>query len=108
MSISAQLLPELEHELKITRTCLERIPDDKLSWKPHHKSMSMGELGSHLANILAWAPMTIDQDEFDVAPPAASPLRRRKANRSSGSSPSSTRTPQRRARRSKEPPKTPG
>ena len=69
MSISAALLPEFDHEVQVTRTCLERIPADKLGWKPHEKSMSLGELGSHIVNLLAWMPMTIDQSEFDVAPP---------------------------------------
>ncbi len=74
MSMSAALLPEFDHEIQTTRRCLERIPNDKLGWKPHPKSMSMGELGSHLANVLVWCPMTIDQSEYDLAPPGAEPF----------------------------------
>ena len=74
MSISAALLPEFDHETQVTRTCLERIPGDKLGWKPHEKSMSLGKLGSHLASVLSWMPMTIEQSEFDVAPPGGEPF----------------------------------
>jgi uncharacterized damage-inducible protein DinB len=48
MSIAA-ILGELEHENATTRRVLERVPEDKLSWKPHPKSMSLGELALHVA-----------------------------------------------------------
>jgi uncharacterized damage-inducible protein DinB len=48
MSIAA-ILRELEQESATTRRVLERVPSDKLSWKPHPKSMSLGELALHLA-----------------------------------------------------------
>jgi uncharacterized damage-inducible protein DinB len=48
MSIEA-ILRELEQESATTRRVLERVPTDKLSWKPHPKSMSLGELALHLA-----------------------------------------------------------
>ena len=44
MSIADALVPECDHEIAITRTLLERVPDDKADWKPHPKSMSMGQL----------------------------------------------------------------
>lgn len=49
MSIAA-ILGELEHENATTRRVLERVPEDKLSWKPHPKSMSLGELALHVAS----------------------------------------------------------
>ncbi|MEZ5403004.1 MAG: DinB family protein [Bryobacteraceae bacterium] len=49
MSAIAAMLHELEHEAATTRRVLERIPDSKLTWKPHPKSMSLGQLGLHVA-----------------------------------------------------------
>ena len=43
------LLSELEMESATTRRVLERVPEDKLGWKPHAKSMSLGELAGHVA-----------------------------------------------------------
>lgn len=68
MSINASLLPELEQELATTRKCLERVPTDKLGWKPHEKSMTMGALATHVANMLNWGMVTCSQDNFDVMP----------------------------------------
>ena len=59
MSVSQAFLQEFDHEAKTTRRVLERVPSDKLSWKPHPKSMSLGELAMHLAQtpgmICGWA-----------------------------------------------------
>ena len=68
MSISQMILPEFEHEMANTRKTLERVPDDKFAWKPHEKSMSLGGLATHLANIPSWTGNTFDVDELDVAP----------------------------------------
>lgn len=51
MSIAQAMLAEFEHESKITRKFLERIPQDKLGWKPHEKSHTAGALGLHIANV---------------------------------------------------------
>lgn len=75
MSISRMILPEFEHEMANTRKTLERVPDDKFSWKPHEKSMSLGDLATHLGNIPSWTKNTFEMDELDVAPPGASPYR---------------------------------
>jgi hypothetical protein len=37
MTMSQTLLPEFDHEMKLTRKALERVPDDKFDWKPHAK-----------------------------------------------------------------------
>jgi uncharacterized damage-inducible protein DinB len=49
MSIASSLLAELEHESKTTRRVLERVPQEHLTWKPHAKSMSLGQLALHVA-----------------------------------------------------------
>jgi uncharacterized damage-inducible protein DinB len=51
MSISQSLLAEFEEQALITRKFLERLPEDKLTWKPHNKSMSAGQLAYHLASV---------------------------------------------------------
>jgi uncharacterized damage-inducible protein DinB len=45
------LLQELEQEAQTTRRVLERVPGDKLAWKPHEKSMSLGQLALHVATV---------------------------------------------------------
>jgi hypothetical protein len=50
MSIAQAFIQELEHEAQTTRRVLERVPDDKLTWKPHAKSMSLGQLALHVAS----------------------------------------------------------
>jgi uncharacterized damage-inducible protein DinB len=75
MSISESLLPEFDHEMANTRKVLERVPDDKLDWKPHEKSYAMSELATHLSNIPSWVASTIGQDALDLAPPGAPPFR---------------------------------
>ena len=51
MSIAHALLGELEQEAQTTRRVLERIPQEHLSWKPHPKSMSLGQLALHVATV---------------------------------------------------------
>jgi uncharacterized damage-inducible protein DinB len=51
MSIAKALLAEFEVQAPITRRFLERLPEDKLTWKPHNKSMSAGQLAYHLASV---------------------------------------------------------
>ena len=51
MAIAQSLLREFETQAPITRKFLERLPEDKLTWKPHNKSMSAGQLAYHLALV---------------------------------------------------------
>jgi len=51
MSIAQSLLAEFEIQAPVTRKFLERLPEDKLTWKPHQKSMSAGQLAYHLAFV---------------------------------------------------------
>jgi len=49
MTIAKALIAEMDQEAEATRRCLERVPEDKLGWKPHEKSLSLGQLAHHLA-----------------------------------------------------------
>ncbi len=51
MSMAQALLAEFEVQAPVTRKFLERLPEDKLTWKPHNKSMSAGQLAYHLASV---------------------------------------------------------
>jgi uncharacterized damage-inducible protein DinB len=50
-SIAQSLLAEFEAQARITRRFLERLPEDKLTWKPHERSMTAGQLAFHLAFV---------------------------------------------------------
>jgi uncharacterized damage-inducible protein DinB len=59
-------LAELEREAKGTRRALERVPDGRADWKPHNKSMSLGQLSNLVAGMPAWIDMIINMDELDL------------------------------------------
>jgi uncharacterized damage-inducible protein DinB len=67
MSISDSLLPEFDMEMANTRRALERVPMDKADWKPHPKSMALGRLAIHLAELPGWAHVTVNTDELNFA-----------------------------------------
>lgn len=73
MSMGASLLPEFDQEMAGTRKVLERVPDNKLAWKIHDKSNTIGWVANHLAEIPGWVDMTLNQDSLDVAPPGGKP-----------------------------------
>jgi uncharacterized damage-inducible protein DinB len=66
MTIAELLLPEVEQEMATTRRVLERVPDEKFTWKPHVRSWSMGDLASHIVNMIKWTDVTMNQTEFDL------------------------------------------
>jgi uncharacterized damage-inducible protein DinB len=70
-ALSQAILPEFDNEMANTRKSLERVPEDKLGFKPHAKSMSLGALATHLAVINHWSEAIMGLDSFDVssAPP---------------------------------------
>ena len=74
MGLAQSLLPEFDHEMANTRKTLERIPSDKLDWKPHEKSTAMRGLATHLSNLVSWAVHVVEKDELDAAP-GGQPLR---------------------------------
>jgi len=69
MSIAQALLPEFEHEIAGVRRVLERIPVEHLGYRPHPKSMTLGELANHLASIPGWVEGTLTHTELDFAAP---------------------------------------
>jgi uncharacterized damage-inducible protein DinB len=73
MPIAEALIPEYDQEMEATRRVLERVPEDQFDWQPHEKSMTLGRLASHVAEIPGWAAMSIQEDEYDVAPPGGDP-----------------------------------
>jgi len=75
MKLSEMILPEFDLEMANTRKSLERVPEDKFEWKPHEKSTSLGGLATHLATIPSWTKNTFEQDELDLAPTGAPPVR---------------------------------
>jgi uncharacterized damage-inducible protein DinB len=68
MALCELLLTEFDHEMAGTRKTLERVPENKFSWKPHEKSGSMIWLAGHLAHLPEWAAVTMTQDSFDMSP----------------------------------------
>jgi uncharacterized damage-inducible protein DinB len=58
---------DLERELAVTRTVLERLPEDKFAWKPHEKSMHLGRLAMHVATLPEWARVTLADNGLDMA-----------------------------------------
>jgi uncharacterized damage-inducible protein DinB len=66
MPIKDALLPEYDHEMGTTRRLLERVPEEDFSWKPHEKSMSLGQLSGHLANIPAWCSAVLEKSALDL------------------------------------------
>jgi uncharacterized damage-inducible protein DinB len=67
MKLIPMLLKEMELEAQTTRKMLERIPNDQYEWRPHPKSMTVQQLGTHIAELLTWIPMTLTTDELDFA-----------------------------------------
>jgi uncharacterized damage-inducible protein DinB len=68
MSTSETLLPQFDQEMANTRKLLECVPEDKFAWKPHEKSMTLGRLASHVAEMPQWAAMTVNTDKLDLTP----------------------------------------
>lgn len=67
MSLAQALLAEFDMEMANTRKTLARLPEDKLDWTPDPKSMNMGRLAAHVAEMPGWAALTLKTDELDFA-----------------------------------------
>ena len=65
-SIRKIAVGDLEHELALARTVLERVPADRFDWRPHDKSWTLGELAGHIANLPSWQIGTLQTDWFDM------------------------------------------
>ena len=65
MSIQKSLSIELEREKNNTLRMLKALPNDKFGWKPHEKSMSLGELANHIVELHNWVAIVFNKDVFD-------------------------------------------
>ncbi len=74
MAMKDALIAELKQESANTRKMLERSHPDKFSWKPHEKSMTLGRLASHIAEIPVWANRTLNAQEYDFASNPGKPV----------------------------------
>ena len=68
MALIDLLIDEFGHEARTTRPHLERLPNDKLDWRPHRKSFTAGGLGSHIVECVGWAESIFLADEFVFDP----------------------------------------
>jgi hypothetical protein len=68
MSYAETLMPEFDQEMANTHKVLERIPDDKLGWKPHPKSNTIGWNANHVADIPNWLALALTTTSLDIAP----------------------------------------
>jgi uncharacterized damage-inducible protein DinB len=67
MSQKDAFIAELKYEAVNTRRMLEQVPQDKFAWKPHDKSMTIGRLSAHIAEIPVWVNRVLEAGEFDFA-----------------------------------------
>lgn len=68
MNYSQTILPEFDQEMANTRKVLERLPEDKLHWRAHPKSNTIGWNANHLAEIPGWVEGMLTQPSWDFAP----------------------------------------
>lgn len=67
MKILELLQTELAKESEVTRKMLALVPIDKLDWAPHEKSMKMGNLATHIAELPGWITLGLTTEELDFA-----------------------------------------
>ena len=74
MQISEMYLPEFEHEMHRTRQMLERVPEGKQEYKPHEKSMPLGKLAAHTAQLSELVTYVIELPHLDFSQSSMTPL----------------------------------
>lgn len=88
MSIKDGLLAEIEHETNNTRRVLERLSDEHWNYKPHEKSMTLGELASHIVDLHNWTHLATSKDvvdfQIDYNPPKTTNVEELKASLENG------------------------
>jgi uncharacterized damage-inducible protein DinB len=67
MALKHALLMEFDHEMETTRKLLARVPDNRLAWTPHDKSMTLGGLAHHIAGLPAWGLYILERATFDLS-----------------------------------------
>lgn len=75
MSLIETFLTEFDHEASTTRKLLERLPGDRMEFRPHPKSFTMAALATHIVNMVKWGTVTVNEDSFDYAPEGAAPYK---------------------------------
>ena len=73
MKLIDSLITEFDHEAQMTRKHLERLPQDKLDWRPHQKSFTTIALASHITELVSWTDAILNQDEIDFDPATYKP-----------------------------------
>jgi uncharacterized damage-inducible protein DinB len=73
MNYSETILPEFDQEMARTRQVLERVPEDKLDWRAHPRSNTIGWNANHLAEILGWVDGMLTRPSWDIAPTGGQP-----------------------------------
>lgn len=68
MTNAQKLLPEFDEEFAMTRKFLALVPDDKLTWKPHEKSMELGRLAWHISDFPEWCRETVSKNILKMSP----------------------------------------
>lgn len=68
MTYSQTLLPEFDEEMKNTRKILACVPDDKFDYQPHEKSMKLGRLATHIAELPSWGTTVLDVEVLEMGP----------------------------------------
>ena len=68
MELKPVILEQLDREAELTRRALERVPEGKNDWKPHPKSMALGNLAHLVAMMPSWISMILNQKELDIKP----------------------------------------
>lgn len=66
MAIKDALLPEFDHEMAVTRKVLDRVAEDRFAFQPHEKSMTLGRLASHVADVPSWGQTILKDAEFNM------------------------------------------
>ena len=67
MTIGQSLLPEFDQEMMLTRRLIERVPSEKVQWKPHPKSFALGHLAQLVARMPGWVTHTMKQTSLDLS-----------------------------------------
>lgn len=73
MTLIDSLIAEFDHEAQTTRKHLERLPEDKLDWRPHEKSFTAVALASHITEMIGWSDAILNQNELDFDPATYQP-----------------------------------
>ncbi len=75
MELKQLYLAQLDREAAATRKAIERVPEGRNDWKPHEKSMALGQLAALVAGMPGWAASIIEMDELNMDDPANEGLR---------------------------------